>query len=304
MFKLAERRGDRHGPYCGPEGLYLGHSPLIARIDDAYRLRAEDEIAVLLAAADIGADAARLLPRLRLVAAALQRGETARAMIAAVHLKLPEIPEEGIARIARAEELLKYNFDPNEPRDWHGRWTDEGDGGSGSSGDEGGGGDGGDEAAGDAGSPGPQLANIDRAWERYPNSEFRARLAEAEQSAGKPNFGYGDVNSRSGALGRYQMTPGALRAAGMIDANGNWTGKNGVYSRAGFLADPDAQEKALTDFLNDLERQLRANGRIRIRRQYNRWPASANPGHSRQPPRGSASGGGSQPSGLSAQGRR
>jgi hypothetical protein len=46
----------------------------------------------------------------------------------------------------------------------------------------------------------------------------------------------------------------------MIDANRNWLGKYGVYSDAGFLANPDAQEKALTDFLNDLERQLRANG--------------------------------------------
>jgi hypothetical protein len=61
-------------------------------------------------------------------------------------------------------------------------------------------------------------------------------------------------------LGRYQMTPRALRAAGMTDANGNWTGKYGVYSPSDFLANPDAQEQALTDFLNDLERQLRANG--------------------------------------------
>jgi hypothetical protein len=199
IFKLDARRGDRDGAYCGPEGLYLGPSPLIARIDGAYRLRAEDEIAALLAAADIEADAAVLVPGLRLVAAALQHGETARALIAAVHLRLPEIPEEGIARIARADELLKYNFDPNEPRDWHGRWTDEGSGDSGGSGSgrggsggggggAGAGGDGGGDnalpngagdsgAAGD-GSSGPQVARIGRVWESYPNSDFRARLAE------------------------------------------------------------------------------------------------------------------------------
>ncbi len=46
----------------------------------------------------------------------------------------------------------------------------------------------------------------------------------------------------------------------MINANGSWTGKYGVHSRAEFLANPDAQEKALSDYLADTERQLRANG--------------------------------------------
>ncbi len=46
----------------------------------------------------------------------------------------------------------------------------------------------------------------------------------------------------------------------MMDCAGNWTGKYGINSRAAFLVNPDAQEKALTDYLNDNERQLRANG--------------------------------------------
>lgn len=61
-------------------------------------------------------------------------------------------------------------------------------------------------------------------------------------------------------LGRYQMTTDALRAAGMKDARGNWTGKYGITSAPQFLASPEAQERALTDFLTDIERQLRANG--------------------------------------------
>ena len=62
------------------------------------------------------------------------------------------------------------------------------------------------------------------------------------------------------ALGRYQMTRAGLLAAGMIDGDGDWTGKYGVHSSAQFLADHDAQEKALTDFLRETERQLHANG--------------------------------------------
>lgn len=46
----------------------------------------------------------------------------------------------------------------------------------------------------------------------------------------------------------------------MIDAKGNWTGKYGIRSRAQFLADHIAQENALTDYLRDIGRQLRANG--------------------------------------------
>jgi hypothetical protein len=46
----------------------------------------------------------------------------------------------------------------------------------------------------------------------------------------------------------------------MTDEHGDWTGKYGIQSAAQFLANPEAQERALTDFLNDTERQLRANG--------------------------------------------
>jgi hypothetical protein len=62
------------------------------------------------------------------------------------------------------------------------------------------------------------------------------------------------------ALGRYQLTPVALQAAGMMDRNGNWTGKYGIHSRAEFLANPEAQERALSGYLDDNERQLKANG--------------------------------------------
>lgn len=62
------------------------------------------------------------------------------------------------------------------------------------------------------------------------------------------------------AFGRYQLTPVALQAAGLMDRSGDWTGKYGIHSSAEFLADPAVQEQCLTDYLDDLERQLRANG--------------------------------------------
>ena len=66
------------------------------------------------------------MPRLEAVARALNAGETALAMTSAVLLKFPEPDWNAAVRIAQADELLKY--DPDEPRDWRGRWTTRGGG--------------------------------------------------------------------------------------------------------------------------------------------------------------------------------
>jgi hypothetical protein len=92
----------------------------------------------------------------------------------------------------------------------------------------------------------------------------RPSLEPSRSEAEHENFGYGEANNINDpkliALGRYQMTPVGLEAAGMMDRAGNWTGKYGIHSPAELLADPEAQEKALTDYLNDNIHQLRANG--------------------------------------------
>jgi hypothetical protein len=174
-------------------------------------------------------------------------------MVDTAHGPLPLAPQlpAAVASVAKA------TFDSDEPRvpagnPDGGQWTGGGDGESAQGSRSG---NAANTRAGDA--PG---ANSERVWERFPNADFRDKLAIAEQSANKPNFGYGDINPQSHALGRYQMTADALRAAGMIDSAGNWTGKYGAHSEAQFLASPEAQEKALTDYLNDIVRQLRADG--------------------------------------------
>lgn len=91
-----------------------------------------------------------------------------------------------------------------------------------------------------------------RPWEAGPNASFRQRIAEAERSAEHTADGYALRNPSSGALGRYQFVPVALRDIGWIDANGGWTeaaARYGVTDEAGFLASPAAQEAALSAFL-------------------------------------------------------
>jgi hypothetical protein len=247
MFKLAASRGSRQGVYCGREGLYLGPATLIERRDGRFCLRAEDEITTLLAAAyDPAPDCAGLFAKMREVAVALEEEDLSRAMIAALQLGIGEISDDSIAWLTRADRLSKHAFNSLEPRDWHGRWS-------------------GDSSArvvpARAGGSMPRKPTSGgRAWERFPNAEFRNRLATAEGNAGKDDFGYGEVRASNGALSRYQMLPNALRAVGLLDANGRWTGKYGIHSRTQFLADRDAQERALSDFLTDTEHQLRANG--------------------------------------------
>ena len=62
---------------------------------------------------------------MQLVANALNKGDTARAMITAVLMRLPD--PGGATRIADMDGVLtKAGFNPDEPRDERGRWTDGG----------------------------------------------------------------------------------------------------------------------------------------------------------------------------------
>jgi hypothetical protein len=68
-----------------------------------------------------------LQSRLGAITQALNRGDFASAMIAAVHTQTPELTVEAAARLTQADrELMKYDYNPEETRDWHGRWTGDG----------------------------------------------------------------------------------------------------------------------------------------------------------------------------------
>lgn len=102
-----------------------------------------------------------------------------------------------------------------------------------------------------------------RAWATAPNADFRQRIAQAERSAEHVQGGYGLRNATSGALGRYQFQPNSLLDLGWKNAQGGWTPvaqRHGVRSEADFLANPAAQEAAMTQFLSRVEVQLERNG--------------------------------------------
>ncbi len=86
-------------------------------------------------------------------------------------------------------------------------------------------------------------------WPQSPFTlQFRDEIGRRESQLD----GYRAFNPAGGAMGafgRYQLRQGALMAAGLVDAAGQWTGAMGVNSAADFLADPQAQEAAFAAYM-------------------------------------------------------
>jgi hypothetical protein len=116
------------GLNCEPGGVTLAGVPLLRRTEAGLEPRLVGEIDVLAKAAYGAAlDTAALRRGLCVAAQALNDRDLGRAMMATLHLKLPELDADGARRIAAVDAVLA-KYSPDQPRDWHGRWTTEGDG--------------------------------------------------------------------------------------------------------------------------------------------------------------------------------
>jgi hypothetical protein len=123
--RLDVETGSR-GLCCTSKGVSLAGVALLCETRAGWVPRAADEIRVLMKVAygHEGAPAA-LTPGLDVIAKALNNNDLGRAMIAALHLRLPELSWADASRIARVDQALA-KYDPNEPRDERGRWTIDG----------------------------------------------------------------------------------------------------------------------------------------------------------------------------------
>ena len=166
----------------------------------------------------------------------------------------------GLSRLRRAQaRRAKAGFDPSQPRDDDGQWTD----GGGSGGDDS---DEGDDLAGESGDDDmSDSGNLhrDKGPDPWPDTplapDFREKLAEKE-SGGEPGDKWAAKNGF--ALGRYQIGYTAQQDLGMRapGKSGKWIPKNkyGVKDEAVFLANHEAQERALADYVVKLDGYLRA----------------------------------------------
>jgi hypothetical protein len=121
IWSLSEAGDDTLGLACTNDGLLLGRTPLIERRDDNFIVRERGEVEDLLSHAfrkDVTVD--RLMAGLATVASALNANDQCLARIAAVHLRIPNLPD----RTARddmeaADALIKYARERGGSSTWN-----------------------------------------------------------------------------------------------------------------------------------------------------------------------------------------
>jgi hypothetical protein len=102
IWRLSENAADNLGLAFTDDGLLLGRTPLIERRDGRFVVRERSEIARLIKYSfPNGVAIDRLLPGLAAVASALNANDQARARIAAVHLRIPDLPSLAARRDGR-----------------------------------------------------------------------------------------------------------------------------------------------------------------------------------------------------------
>ena len=111
VWRLSENSGDDNlGLACTEQGLVLGRTALIEHRDGRFVVRERNELEHLLSCAyrtRLNLD--RLMPGLETVAAALNANDQALARIAAVHLRVPDLPDQAARdEIESADALIKY----------------------------------------------------------------------------------------------------------------------------------------------------------------------------------------------------
>jgi hypothetical protein len=121
MWRLSEADDDNLGLACSDDGLLLGRTPLIERRDGKFVARQQQDIERLLTCAyrtEVRAD--RLMSGLATVARALSANDQCLARIAAVHLRIPDIPDRTARDAMEAADVLtKYARDEGGDSNWN-----------------------------------------------------------------------------------------------------------------------------------------------------------------------------------------
>ena len=132
-FRLDDDAGGS-GLSCDAGGLALAGVPLLYRTAAGFVPRQRDELDHLLRHANQGREQPLTLPvsGLLAVAWALNRNDLAKAQLAAVFMRVPELDPDSVMRLIMADDVLT-KYSPDQPRDDHGRWSADGGGPAGPS---------------------------------------------------------------------------------------------------------------------------------------------------------------------------
>jgi hypothetical protein len=120
FWRLSEGGESNLGLACTADGLVLGRTPLIARCGERFIVRDQREIERLFSRAYRDASAVeRIMSGLRTVAAALDGDDRCLACIAAVHLRIPDLPDFSARERMEAEDaLIKYARGEEPDPEW------------------------------------------------------------------------------------------------------------------------------------------------------------------------------------------
>lgn len=133
MRRLHPRGVASRGVVVDADGATLGPDCiLVRRTGDEYRCVSRNEAASIQAVA-FGASDDRdwLFRQSRHIAKALAAREIALAQIFGLRIPVADLDAQQLVRLAAVGSLIKANFNPDEPRDEHGRWADADGGGLG-----------------------------------------------------------------------------------------------------------------------------------------------------------------------------
>jgi hypothetical protein len=120
FWRLSEAGESNLGPACTADGLLLGRTHLIERRDGRFVVREQGEIQLLFSRAYHDAAAVeRIMSGLGTVAAALNADDRCLACIAAVHLRIPDLPDFLARDRMEAEDaLIKYARGEEPDPEW------------------------------------------------------------------------------------------------------------------------------------------------------------------------------------------
>ena len=108
IWRLSEPGEDNLGPAMTSDGLVLGRTPLLERREGSFVVRERQEIQRLLSRAyRINVTIDRLMSGLASVASALNTNDSCLARIAAVHLRLPDLPDTAAPSMEAEDILIK-----------------------------------------------------------------------------------------------------------------------------------------------------------------------------------------------------
>lgn len=128
MRKLHPRGPRARGLVVDAEGVMLGPDcVLVRRTADGYRV-VSNEMLTCMQGIAFGKDGHQ--PRLPFVlgriANALEGGDVVRAQLLGLSLAIGELCDDQLRRLRLAAEIMKSDYNPDEPRDDRGRWTSDG----------------------------------------------------------------------------------------------------------------------------------------------------------------------------------